>query len=125
MRATAGWLLLVSIGLLVKDVYTPASMPNACCCAAMAGMASGAACPFKSQSHQACDEHGRADCSLGESDANTGAQNRRAPDSLEPSTLTEVESLIPKATPVHSLTSPAGAHPTSRNPLPETPPPRG
>lgn len=125
MRATAGWLLLVSIGLLFADTYTSAQTANACCCAAMAGMPTGASCPLKSQRHQSCDEHGRGHCSLSRTDASTDAQNVRAADSRDPSMLTESRSRKPSFPAVASFASFEGAHTASQNPLPETPPPRG
>jgi hypothetical protein len=124
MRVTAGWLLLVSIGLLVADTFLAARTPNACCCAAMAGMAKNASCPLKQQSQRSCDLHGRGHCSLDRTDTSTDAQNRRAPDSRDPSTLTEVESTKPAVSRVFLFASETDAHPHSQNPLPETPPPR-
>ena len=123
MRVTAGWLLLVSIGLLFADTFTAARIASDCCCAGMSGMAKSA-CPLKQHDRPSCDDHGRGHCSLSRSDASTGAQNRRAPDSRDPSMLTGVASQETALSAGLSFASSNDTEPDSLNPSPETLPPR-
>jgi hypothetical protein len=124
MRAIAGWLLLVSTGLLFADTFTAARMATDCCCAGMPGMAKSA-CPLREHGQTACDDRGRGHCALTQSDANTGAKNRVSTDSRDPSVLTETASpqRAPSAAPSSELVY--DAYYNSQDPLPDTPPPRG
>ena len=123
MRITAGWLLLVSIGLLFADTFTAARVASDCCCAGMTGLVKGT-CPLKQRDRPSCDDHGRRHCSLSNSDASTDAQNRRAPDSRDPSKLTDIASRETAPSAALSFTSENDNEPGSLSPSPETPPPR-
>ncbi|HSY51695.1 MAG TPA: hypothetical protein VLC46_23025 [Thermoanaerobaculia bacterium] len=119
MRVTAGWLLLAIVILPFADAMTASRMASDCCCAAMAK----GTCPLKRAAARECEDH-RVHCSMGQADASSTAQLPRSLDSREQTTLTETSSreLVPSS--ALSFASPDNAHLTSRNPSPETPPPR-